>query len=121
MSGCRAVLSGTGSTRACGRRTAAAGEYWNVVNYSDGANTNDGLVNPDRTVQPEINEVKKVFQNFNVKNVDVNEGAFTVTNDNYFISSDGVALHWSIAENGSGIVAGVIDDLDIAPRSAGVC
>lgn len=93
-------------------------EYWNVVNYSDGANTNDGLVNPDRTVQPEINEVKKVFQNFNVKNVDVNEGAFTVTNDNYFISSDGVALHWSIAENGSGIVAGVIDDLDIAPRSA---
>lgn len=93
-------------------------EYWNVVNYSDGANTNDGLVNPDRTVQPEINEVKKVFQNFNVKNADVNEGFFTVTNDNYFISSEGVELHWTITENGSGIASGVVGDLDIAPRSA---
>ncbi len=93
-------------------------EYWNVVNYSDGANTNDGLVNPDRTVQPEINEVKKVFQNFNVKNVDVNEGAFTVTNDNYFVSSEGVELHWSITENGSAVASGVIGDLAIAPRSA---
>lgn len=93
-------------------------EYWNVVNYSDGANADDGLVNPDRTPQPEIHEVKKVFQNFNVKEVDVHCGMFTVMNDNYFISSEGVALHWSILENGSEVVSGVLDRLNIASRSA---
>lgn len=35
-------------------------EYWEVINYSDGANSNDGLVNPDREVQPELYELKKV-------------------------------------------------------------
>lgn len=95
-------------------------EYWNVVNYSDGANTNDGLVNPDRIPQPEIHEVKKVFQNFNVKNVDVHDGIFTVTNDNYFVSAAGVALYWTITEDGTESASGVVDKLDIAPRSAGL-
>lgn len=95
-------------------------EYWNVVNYSDGANANDGLINPDLHPQPEIHEVKKVFQNFNVKKIDVQDGLFAVSNDNYFVSSEGVALHWTVTENGRPVASGEIDDLDIAPRSAAV-
>ena len=35
--------------------------YVDHINYIDGANACDGLVNPDRTPQPELNEVKRVY------------------------------------------------------------
>ncbi|MEZ0542892.1 glycoside hydrolase family 2 TIM barrel-domain containing protein [Fibrella arboris] len=35
--------------------------YVDHINYIDGANACDGLVNPDRTPQPELNEVKRAY------------------------------------------------------------
>lgn len=93
-------------------------EYWNIINYSDFANTNDGLVTPDRRVQPELLEVKKVYQNFNVRNIDVNEGFVTISNDNYFDSTENIEMHWSLLKNGIVIDKGVISELDIAPRAS---
>jgi beta-galactosidase len=90
--------------------------YWNIINHIDGANADDGLVNPDRTPQPELHEVKKVFQNFNVKNIDVNAGLISVSNDNYFISSEDVVLAWTILQNGSPVHGGEISRLSIAPQ-----
>lgn len=74
--------------------------YWNIVNYSDGANANDGLIDPDRISQPEIHEMKKMFQNYQVENIDVNEGMVSISNRNYFTSSKDVLLKWSLLENG---------------------
>ena len=91
--------------------------YWNVINCSDGANTNDGLVNPDRTEQPEIREMKKVFQNYGVEDVDVNQGLIRVTNRNFFAGSDDVAMDWVLLENGRQIKEGSILDLGIAAGS----
>ena len=48
---------------------------WNWVNTSDGANGNDGLVNADRTPQPEIQEAKKVQQPVKVEAVDARPAA----------------------------------------------
>lgn len=92
-------------------------EYWNVINYSDGANTNDGLVDPYRRPQPEINEVKKVFQNYKVDNIDINEGLVKISNLNYFVSSDEVGLDWFLLENGRIIHKGNITGLSIEPQS----
>jgi beta-galactosidase len=91
--------------------------FWNIINHIDGANANDGLVNPDRMPQPELQEVKKVFQNFNVKNIDVNAGLISVSNDNYFVSSGNVALTWTILQNGAPVYTGEIQNLFIAPQS----
>ncbi len=91
--------------------------YWNIVNYSDGANVNDGLINPDRTPQPELHEAKKVFQNFNVENIDANEGQFSISNSNYFVDAAQVALHWQLLENGFPVDSGTIDQLNIPPQS----
>ncbi|GHV58028.1 beta-galactosidase [Bacteroidia bacterium] len=91
--------------------------YWNIINHIDGANANDGLVNPDRTPQPELYEVKKVFQNFNAKNIDVNAGLISVSNDNYFVSSDNIVLTWTILENGKPVYSEAIQNLSIAPQS----
>ncbi|MXV17065.1 glycoside hydrolase family 2 TIM barrel-domain containing protein [Hufsiella ginkgonis] len=97
-------------------KTAAGLEYWNIVNYLDGANADDGLVNPDRQPQPETNELKKVLQNFNVNDVDVASGKIAVTNGYYFRSAADVALHWSLKENGRVIQSGTISDLRIGPQ-----
>ena len=94
--------------------------YWNIINYSDGANTNDGLVNPDRTPQPEIEEMKYVFQNFKTQFIDIHQGIINIWNDNYFSSSKDVEMRWSIIENGREVKSGIINDLEIAPRSMGL-
>ena len=92
-------------------------EYWNIVNYSDGANVNDGLINPDRVAQPEILEVKKIFQNYNVHNIDINNGMVAVSNENYFVSSNDVNLTWQLLENGKPVSNGTIENLSLAPQS----
>lgn len=92
-------------------------EFWNVVNYSDGANTNDGLINPDRTPQPELYEVKKVFQNYNIENIDINKGLVSISNINYFKNTNDVYLYWELLENGKMIEHNKINDLNIVPQS----
>jgi len=92
-------------------------EYWNIVNLIDGANANDGLVNPDRTVQPELYEAKKAFQNFNIENVDINEGLISVSNINYFVDASNVFLQWTLYENGNEVDSGSLDNLEIEPQS----
>ncbi len=92
-------------------------EYWNIINYSDGSNTNDGLVNPDRTPQPEMEELKKVYQYFNVKNIDINTGIISISNENYFIDAGNIYLRWEIIENGKQIALGKVENIDIEPQS----
>lgn len=99
------------------RRDKSGKEYLDVINHSDGANTNDGLINSDRTPQPEMHEVKKVHQNFNVKDIDINTGLVNISNDNYFINTDDVYLKWELLENGNIIASGIKDSLHIQPQS----
>lgn len=92
-------------------------EYWNIINYSDGANVNDGLVTPDRRVQPELNELKKIHQNFTVNEIDAITGLISVENRNYFVSTGHVMLNWELIEDGVVVHKGSIDDLQILPQS----
>ncbi len=92
-------------------------EYWNIINYSDGANVNDGLVTPDRRAQPELNEMKKIHQNFNVEEIDAITGLISVENRHYFVSSDNVILHWELVENGKVVHKNTINDLRIDAQS----
>lgn len=91
-------------------------EYWNIINYSDGSNTNDGLVNPDHTPQPEMRELKKVYQNLNVKDIDINTGIISLSSSRYFTDASDVALFWEIIENGKPVAAGSTEELTIAPQ-----
>lgn len=91
--------------------------YWNIVNYSDGANANDGLVNPDRTPQPEMQELRKVFQPFRAEAVDANQGILNLFNEHYFTDSEGISMHWALLENGVTVRSGRIAELNMAPRS----
>jgi beta-galactosidase len=93
-------------------------EYWNIIDHIDSANANDGLVNPDRIPQPEINEAKKVMQDINVKAIDITTGKVSVSNGFYFKNLNDVDLHWELLENGRSIQNGVINDLAVAPQQS---
>ncbi|MEO6521968.1 MAG: glycoside hydrolase family 2 TIM barrel-domain containing protein [Mucilaginibacter sp.] len=93
-------------------------EYWNIIDRIDSANANDGLVNPDRTPQPEINEAKKVMQNINVKAINLAARKVSVSNGFYFKNLNDVNLHWELLENGRSIQNGMINDLAVAPQQS---
>jgi beta-galactosidase len=86
---------------------------WNWVNTSDGANANDGLVNADRTPQPELQEAKHVMQPVKIDFVDVDAGQLRIRNAYDFIDLSGLQLSWRLLADGvevqSGQYAGALD------------
>lgn len=77
----------------------------------------NGLVSGDRTVQPELVEVKKVFQNVAITAEDAVSGKFNFKNKFLFTNLNKYAGSWELLEDGVVIDKGAIDPaaLDIAP------
>jgi beta-galactosidase len=92
--------------------------YWDFYNHIDGANAGDGLVNPDRVPQPELNEVKKVYQHVRFEMPDtLRQGQKTVLlKNNYdFLPLSKFDLQWSVQENGKITAKGNIINLNALP------
>ncbi|HLN54779.1 MAG TPA: glycoside hydrolase family 2 TIM barrel-domain containing protein, partial [Bacteroidales bacterium] len=98
-------------------RDYAGKEYWNIVNYIDGANANDGLINPDRIPQPETNEFKKIIQNIHVKNLD-GAGRLRINNLFFFSTLENLKMDWEIIRNGYPLQSGTIEKLNVNPRDS---
>lgn len=94
--------------------------YWDYFNYIDGANAGDGLVNPDRMPQPELSEVKKVYQSVKFEIPDTlkaGEKSIALHNTYDFQSLNAYELVWSLMENGKAIgKGGSITNLTALPR-----
>ncbi len=89
---------------------------WNWVNTSDGANGNDGLVNADRTPQPELQEAKKVQQPVKIEEVDASAGRVRVRNAYDFLDLSHLALEWRVLADGIVLQSGTVGSpLDIRP------
>ena len=93
-------------------------EYWNIVNYIDGANVNDGLINPDRIPQPEMHEFKKIIQNIRVKDISGGNGDLRIYNLFFFSTLGDVEMDWKLIRDGLPVQSGVIDQLKINPQDS---
>lgn len=80
-----------------GRKYWAYGGDYGKDRASDGNFLMNGIVNPDRTLHPAMQEVKYVHQNFGF---DKEGGQYTVKNRFYFTNSDSYLLKYSLLENG---------------------
>ncbi|HAY3552479.1 beta-galactosidase [Elizabethkingia meningoseptica] len=67
---------------------------------SDGNFLINGIVSPDRTPHPAMQEVKYVHQNFGFEAKDLSKGLFSVKNRFYFTDAKGYTLKYKIIENG---------------------
>ena len=95
-------------------------EYWAYGgDYGDMPNDNNfccnGLILPDRTPNPHLYEVKKVYQYITVSEVDAEAGSFSVLNKYSFKELDFVNLVWELTENGKVIDSGTISDMQLGP------
>jgi beta-galactosidase len=96
------------------------GGDWGEGNH-DNAFCADGLINPDRTVQPEMEEVKKVYSPlvFTASSSDLLEGTVNVRNENYAADVNSFDLKWSLLENGDVIGSGTLEDVPSIPAPKG--
>ena len=95
-------------------------EFWAYGgDYGDMPNSGNfcinGLVQPDRKPNPHLNEVKKVYQNIKVSELDALAGSFEVLNKNVFIDLSDYRLVWQLTEDGREIQAGEISELVAGP------
>ncbi|MFX1426730.1 MAG: glycoside hydrolase family 2 TIM barrel-domain containing protein, partial [Promethearchaeota archaeon] len=78
---------------------AYGGDFGDEPN--DGNFCLNGIVLPDRTPNPSLHEVKKVFQSIKVYPVDLTKGLVKIHNKYNFKTSDFLNLTWEITENGT--------------------
>jgi beta-galactosidase len=88
---------------------AYGGDYNDVPN--DGTSCCDGLVQPDRKLKPQINEMKKVYQYIKVEPIDVAHGVVRIRNKYAFITLGFVDINWNLTANGKVIQEGTLPKL----------
>jgi beta-galactosidase len=79
----------------------------------------NGLVAPDRSLNPHAREVKKVYQPIAVRPLDLLAGELEIVNRYDFIDLSGFSLHWELAADDSTIARGELSRLDVPPHSVG--
>jgi beta-galactosidase len=94
------------------------GDYGPADVPSSGNFNFNGIVFPDRTVQPAYWEVKRVYQQVNFELEDPIGGTLQVKNDYDFLALAGFDLQWELLEDGRPVQQGSLADLGIEPGSA---
>jgi beta-galactosidase len=77
----------------------------------------NGLVAPDRRINPHAWEVKKVYQPIAVSAREPAIGELAITNRHDFTDLRGFVLEWELVADDSSIARGSIADLDVAPHA----
>lgn len=77
----------------------------------------NGLVSADRTVQPELVEVKKVYQSIKITAQDARNGKVNIENRNLFTNLKEYDATWTLIEDGTKIASGKLSEseINIAP------
>ncbi|MEM7431241.1 MAG: glycoside hydrolase family 2 TIM barrel-domain containing protein [Pseudomonadota bacterium] len=96
------------------------GDYGPADVPSSGNFNFNGLVFPDRRVQPAFWEVKRVYQHVDFELIDPSRGEIAIFNNYDFIDLSEFELHWELIADGRPVLWDTIDDLDIGPESSGV-
>jgi len=84
------------------------GGDWGEDN-TDGIFCMNGLVNPDRTPQPELYDVKAAYQNFKVKSVNLEENQIELWNQNLFTNLNEYDTTWTLTEDSTVLQEGKLD------------
>ncbi|MHA1213755.1 MAG: glycoside hydrolase family 2 TIM barrel-domain containing protein [Candidatus Hodarchaeales archaeon] len=92
---------------------AYGGDFGDEPN--DGPFCINGIVRPDRSPNPALFEVKKVYQYIKTYPIDLKKGKILVCNNYSFKDLKFVEMDWEITENGKIIHQGKISELDLVP------
>ena len=88
------------------------GDY-NKYDPSDNNFNCNGIIGPDRQLNPHAYEVAYQYQNIWAKMVNAETGEVSVHNENFFRDLSNYAMEWSLEEDGVETQNGTIADLDV--------
>ena len=91
------------------------GDYNNYDPSDNNFNCN-GIIGPDRQLNPHAYEVAYVYQNIWAEAVDIKAGKISVYNENFFRDLSNNQLVWTILQNGKPVQNGTVDKLNVAPN-----
>ena len=94
---------------------AYGGDYGVDLPNDQNFNCN-GLVAPDRTLHPQMFEVKKMYQNVWTWPQDLKYGKIKVYNEAFFKTQDNLTLHWELMGDGHILQHGSMSHFSIPPH-----
>ena len=96
---------------------AYGGDFGDEGIPSDGNFCINGLVWPDRTGHPGLNEVKKVYQYIDFKPVNLADGLIEISNKYDFTNLSEFIIEWGIESDGKIIQSGKLSIPDFTPKT----
>lgn len=105
------------------KKTTDGRTFWAYGgDYGDFPNDNNfccnGIVMPDRTPNPSLYEVKKVYQYVKTTPVDLAKGRVRVLNKYEFVDLGFLDISWELTENGHSLQKGTLKPLKLAPKQS---
>jgi len=80
----------------------------------------NGIVDPDRKLHPAYWEVKKVYQNFDVEDVDLASGKVRLINKYFFRNLNEFDITWEIRSEGEELGSGKLKNISVEPQTGEV-
>ncbi|MCI6874950.1 MAG: DUF4981 domain-containing protein [Parabacteroides sp.] len=93
--------------------------YGGDFNKFDASSTNfcdNGLIGPDRQINPHMYEVGYYYQNIWTTPADLKRGEINIYNENFFRDLSAYYLEWQVMKGGKLMRAGRVDQLQVAPQ-----
>ncbi len=95
---------------------------WNTGNYSTWKSGNkdfcvNGIISPDRTLQPEAYEVKRIYQALQMSLKDLDSKTITINNEFIDTNANEYKMKWSLLKDGETVQNGSME-LDIPAMSS---
>lgn len=107
------------STNEQGVSFYAYGGDFNRYDASDNNFLNNGLISPDRTPNPHMDEVSHIQQSIWIKNFDFTKGSIDVYNEYFFTDLQNYSMQWKLLCEGEVEQQGVVERFDIQPQKSG--
>jgi len=76
----------------------------------------NGLVWPDRSTHPAINEFKKLVQPVHLRAIDLQKGIFELFNRRFFKGLEDISIKWKLEIDGKTVQEGMIETLNTGAR-----
>ena len=99
-----------------GKEFYAYGGDFNAYDASDQNFCDNGLISPDRVLNPHADEVAYYYQNIWVKPVDLKKGIVSVYNENFFRDLSDYYAQWELLVDGKVAKTGVVADVKVTPQ-----
>ncbi len=91
------------------------GDY-NTTDASDNNFNDNGIIGPDRQLNPHAYDLAYCYQNIWAEAKDIAKGEITVRNENFFRDLSNVKMEWNITEDGQQTRNGVVENLSVDPQ-----